>query len=243
MYSDRIAKADMSEARRQMMARRRRSLTLLTAGTVLGLLWGIAAGGALAWTVGAGVPAVARRLPDLPAQPGPARSGPAGSPGSSAHGPARPGLRRHRADRHPDRVAHRGPDRRRGRRAARDGRHHRPDRTVRRRGVRRAGHAASRLSRPVRGSGAAVGDGTPPSAGNLFLWLGAVAQSGSAPRSHRGGQGFESPQLHHCDVSGHRAQMSWVIVNTLSLLGVFSVVVGSRGWGRGGSRGGVVRWW
>ncbi len=25
---------------------------------------------------------------------------------------------------------------------------------------------------------------------------GAVAQSGSAPRSHRGGQGFESPQLH-----------------------------------------------
>src|SRR5580704_13778705 len=26
--------------------------------------------------------------------------------------------------------------------------------------------------------------------------LGAVAQSGSAPRSHRGGQGFKSPQLH-----------------------------------------------
>src|SRR5215469_14905969 len=25
---------------------------------------------------------------------------------------------------------------------------------------------------------------------------GAVAQSGSAPRSHRGGQGFKSPQLH-----------------------------------------------
>ncbi len=52
MYSDRIAKEDMSDARRQMMARRRRSLTLLTAGTVIGLLWGIAAGGALAWTVG-----------------------------------------------------------------------------------------------------------------------------------------------------------------------------------------------
>lgn len=52
MYTDRIDKADMSEARRQMMARRRRSLILLTAGTVLGLLWGIAAGGALAWTVG-----------------------------------------------------------------------------------------------------------------------------------------------------------------------------------------------
>src|ERR1700729_713337 len=26
--------------------------------------------------------------------------------------------------------------------------------------------------------------------------LGAVAQAGSAPRSHRGGQGFKSPQLH-----------------------------------------------
>src|SRR6201999_1426612 len=26
--------------------------------------------------------------------------------------------------------------------------------------------------------------------------LGAIAQSGSAPRSHRGGQGFKSPQLH-----------------------------------------------
>ena len=52
MYSDRIAKADLSEARQQMMARRRRSLILLTAGTVIGLLWGIAAGGALAWTVG-----------------------------------------------------------------------------------------------------------------------------------------------------------------------------------------------
>ena len=33
--------------------------------------------------------------------------------------------------------------------------------------------------------------------------LGAVAQSGSAPRSQRGGQGFESPQLHQCpSVSG-----------------------------------------
>ena len=30
----------------------------------------------------------------------------------------------------------------------------------------------------------------------LATGLGAVAQSGSAPRSHRGGQGFESPQLH-----------------------------------------------
>jgi hypothetical protein len=52
MYPDRIGKADMSEARRQMMARRRRSLTLLTAGTILFLLWGITAGGAFAWTMG-----------------------------------------------------------------------------------------------------------------------------------------------------------------------------------------------
>jgi hypothetical protein len=51
MYPDQIAKADMSEARRQMMARRRRSLAILIAGTVLGLLWGVAAGGVLAWTV------------------------------------------------------------------------------------------------------------------------------------------------------------------------------------------------
>jgi|GEM_PF-2692395 len=52
MYPDQIAKADLSDARRQMMARRRRSLTILIAGTVLGLLWGVAAGGMLAWTVG-----------------------------------------------------------------------------------------------------------------------------------------------------------------------------------------------
>jgi hypothetical protein len=52
MYPDQIAKADMSDARRQMMARRRRSLALLTAGTVIGLLLGVAVGGALAWTVG-----------------------------------------------------------------------------------------------------------------------------------------------------------------------------------------------
>jgi hypothetical protein len=52
MYPNRIAKADMSESRRQMMARRRRSLTLLLVGTVVGLLWGVAAGGVLAWTVG-----------------------------------------------------------------------------------------------------------------------------------------------------------------------------------------------
>jgi heme exporter protein D len=52
MYPDQIAKADMSDARRQMMARRRRSLAVLTAGTIIGLLWGLAAGGTLAWTIG-----------------------------------------------------------------------------------------------------------------------------------------------------------------------------------------------
>jgi hypothetical protein len=52
MYPDRVAKADMSEARRQMMARRRRSLTLLVAGSVLGLLWGVATSATLAWTIG-----------------------------------------------------------------------------------------------------------------------------------------------------------------------------------------------
>ena len=38
--------------------------------------------------------------------------------------------------------------------------------------------------------------GGPWPAGRVLSGLGAVAQSGSAPRSHRGGQGFESPQLH-----------------------------------------------
>jgi hypothetical protein len=50
MYPDRIAKADMSQARRHMMDRRRRSLILLISGTLLGALWGVAAGGMLAWT-------------------------------------------------------------------------------------------------------------------------------------------------------------------------------------------------
>jgi len=49
LYPDRIARADLSEARRQMLARRRRSLTVLTAGTMLGLIWAVAAGGMLAW--------------------------------------------------------------------------------------------------------------------------------------------------------------------------------------------------
>src|SRR3954469_24585298 len=51
LYPDRIARADMSEARRQMLARRRRSLTLLIAGALIGLIWAVAAGGTLAWLV------------------------------------------------------------------------------------------------------------------------------------------------------------------------------------------------
>lgn len=49
LYPDRVARADLSEARRQMLARRRRSLMVLTVGTVIGLLWAVAAGGMLAW--------------------------------------------------------------------------------------------------------------------------------------------------------------------------------------------------
>src|SRR4029077_2314140 len=37
--------------------------------------------------------------------------------------------------------------------------------------------------------------------------VGAVAQSGSAPRSHRGGQGFKSPQLHPEDAGRRHAQL------------------------------------
>jgi hypothetical protein len=52
MYPDRVAKEDLSQARRQMMARRRRSLFVLGLGTIAGLLWGVAVGGMLAWGVG-----------------------------------------------------------------------------------------------------------------------------------------------------------------------------------------------
>jgi hypothetical protein len=51
MYSDRIDKADMSQARRQMMVRRRRSLTVLAALTVVGLGWALTGGGTMAWAI------------------------------------------------------------------------------------------------------------------------------------------------------------------------------------------------
>lgn len=53
MYPDRVDKQDMSEARREMMARRRRTLTLLTAGAVIGMLWSLVSGGTLAYTAAA----------------------------------------------------------------------------------------------------------------------------------------------------------------------------------------------
>jgi hypothetical protein len=40
--------------------------------------------------------------------------------------------------------------------------------------------------------------------------LGAVAQSGSAPRSHRGGQGFKSPQLHRVLAGQWHRSISWL---------------------------------
>ena len=45
--------------------------------------------------------------------------------------------------------------------------------------------------------------GQGPVFATLTQVLGAVAQSGSAPRSHRGGQGFKSPQLHR-EIAGQR---------------------------------------
>jgi hypothetical protein len=54
LYPDRVAKADLSEARRQMMARRRRSLITLTVGLLFSLIWILAASSALATVAAAG---------------------------------------------------------------------------------------------------------------------------------------------------------------------------------------------
>lgn len=51
MYPDQVGRADMSEARRQMMARRRRTLLTLAVGAVVGLLWGLSSGGSMAWII------------------------------------------------------------------------------------------------------------------------------------------------------------------------------------------------
>jgi hypothetical protein len=51
MYPDQVGRADMSEARRQMMMRRRRTLTVLSVGAVVGLLWGLTSGGSFAWFI------------------------------------------------------------------------------------------------------------------------------------------------------------------------------------------------
>src|SRR6266700_3574405 len=90
--------------------------------------------------------------------------------------------------------------------------------------------------------------------------LGAVAQSGSAPRSHRGGQGFESPQLHkfsqvrglpqaadrtfkivcHSDVTGtERRRVTWAGLDK-----AFGVVADTRGLDTAtGSRTGELGLW
>ena len=142
MYPDQIAKADMSDARRQMMARRRRSLAILIAGTVIGLLWGVAAGGALAWTVALlFVASLAGYLLFLRNQALHDRDRRQQRQQRSGLAQAE-GVRRHRAVSLSCRARdRRRPDRRRGRGAAGDRRHHRPDRAVRRGGVRRAVHA------------------------------------------------------------------------------------------------------
>jgi hypothetical protein len=54
--------------------------------------------------------------------------------------------------------------------------------------------------------------------------LGAVAQSGSAPRSHRGGQGFKSPQLHPLDLVSDQARGSFLRPQPSSLAGAFGMV-------------------
>ena len=54
MYPDRVPKSDLSEPRRQMMARRRRSLISLVTGTLAALLWGMAAGSTVATVIGVG---------------------------------------------------------------------------------------------------------------------------------------------------------------------------------------------
>src|SRR5262249_3827181 len=54
----------------------------------------------------------------------------------------------------------------------------------------------ARSSRARRGRPALGRHAWPWMFATLAPVLGAVAQSGSAPRSHRGGQGFKSPQLH-----------------------------------------------
>ena len=92
----------------------------------------------------------------------------------------------------------------RHRRPWRPGRH-RPSRPHRHpdgidRPVRPARHhprlRLTRSRRPARGLPTSSAREQPWSFARLTDVLGAVAQSGSAPRSHRGGQGFKSPQLH-----------------------------------------------
>ena len=78
--------------------------------------------------------------------------------------------------------------------------------------------------------------------------LGAVAQSGSAPRSHRGGQGFKSPQLHRVTAGQVACSISWLSVGEpmwepsrriVVWLGLRAVATGMRARGRPRSSTGV----
>ena len=109
-----VDRSEMSEARAQMMARRRRSLGILGAGTMVLVPTAFLTGG-LMWLVAAAVHARPVRLPAVPALAGPARPRP----------PLQPPAARGRAA-----HAQRGHDgRRRHARAGRRTRRHRPSRS------------------------------------------------------------------------------------------------------------------
>ena len=185
MYPDRIAKADLSAARRQMMARRRRSLTLLILGTVIGLVWGVAAGGAIAWTVGllcaAGLAGYLMFLRNQAVRDRERRAA-----RQQRSGLTRPGA----MTRPPARCTPRTPPPWSGS----------TTRTWNCAGSPTPSISPACTSKRRSMTGRCVGPSDrppPPPLVASTTRLGAVAQSGSAPRSHRGGQGFESPQLHH----------------------------------------------
>src|SRR5260370_27899928 len=80
-----------------------------------------------------------------------------------------------------------------------------------------------------------------PQFATLSQVLGAVAQSGSAPRSHRGGQGFKSPQLHR-EIAGQRLTYSSHPTRRMGAVailgGIWEIVSYRTGTGRAG---GIIR--
>ena len=59
---------------------------------------------------------------------------------------------------------------------------------------------------------------------------GAVAQSGSAPRSHRGGQGFESPQLHQSETRTRTRRTTVLVREARRLTSRFTAVAIDSAW-------------